>query len=105
MKRMSILVFSLLILFLSVNNETPQQKVEQILVQLEKEIKSAEKEQHKTVKKVLTYGTFDLFHYGHQNFFDNIVRLCGENSEIYVGISSDEFNAMKGKKAMDSFGV
>lgn len=92
-------------LFLSANNETPQQKVEKILIRLEKEIKLAEKEQHKTVKIVLTYGTFDLFHYGHQNFFDNIVRVCGKKSEIYVGVASDGFNTIKGKKAMDSFEV
>ena len=53
--------------------------------------------------KVLTYGTFDLFHYGHQNLFDNMVRLLGKNVEIYVGISSDTFNLIKNKKAIDSF--
>lgn len=59
----------------------------------------------KTKKKVLTYGTFDLFHYGHQRLFDNMVKLLGKDTEIYVGISSDEFNATKNKKAMDSFEV
>ncbi|MFC1842227.1 adenylyltransferase/cytidyltransferase family protein [Candidatus Dependentiae bacterium] len=61
--------------------------------------------QKKIKKKVLTYGTFDLFHYGHQNLFSNMVKLLGKNIKIYVGIASDKFNAIKGKKAVDSFEV
>jgi len=57
------------------------------------------------IKRILTYGTFDLFHYGHQRLFDNIVRLLGKNIEIHVGISSDRFNSIKGKNAVDSFEV
>ena len=60
------------------------------------------KHNHKQ-KKLITYGTFDLFHHGHQKLFDNMVNLLGKDVKIYVGISSDEFNLIKNKKAVDSF--
>lgn len=52
------------------------------------------------MKKVITYGTFDLLHTGHIN----ILRRAAEYGEyLVVAISSDEFNALKGKKAYYSF--
>jgi glycerol-3-phosphate cytidylyltransferase len=51
------------------------------------------------MKKVLTYGTFDLLHYGHINILKRAKAL---GDYLVVAISSDEFNATKGKKsAMD----
>lgn len=51
------------------------------------------------MKKVLTYGTFDLLHYGHLNILKGAASL---GDKLIVGISSDEFNDLKGKKsAMD----
>src|SRR5699024_9210727 len=48
------------------------------------------------MKKVITYGTFDLLHHGHIN----ILRRAKEMGDhLTVAISSDEFNAIKGKKA------
>lgn len=49
---------------------------------------------------VLTYGTFDLFHVGHVNI---LKRLRALGDELYVGLSSDEFNAGKGKKSFYSY--
>lgn len=47
-------------------------------------------------KVVLTYGTYDLFHEGHLN----IIRRARELGDILVvGVSTDEFNAVKGKHA------
>src|SRR5690625_1078489 len=49
-----------------------------------------------TMKKVITYGTFDLLHTGHIN----ILRRAKEFGDyLIVAISADEFNALKGKKA------
>lgn len=48
------------------------------------------------MKKVITYGTFDLFHMGHLNI---IKRAKALGDYLVVAVSSDEFNAIKGKKA------
>lgn len=44
----------------------------------------------------ITYGTFDLFHYGHVNFLKRVSRMC---DKLIVFVSTDEFNELKGKKA------
>ena len=48
------------------------------------------------MKKVITYGTFDLFHVGHLNI---IKRAKALGDYLVVAVSSDEFNAQKGNKA------
>ena len=48
------------------------------------------------MRKVITYGTFDLIHRGHIN----ILRRARELGDyLIVALSSDEFNAGKGKRA------
>lgn len=51
-------------------------------------------------KVVITYGTFDLFHVGHVRLLQ---RLRNLGDRLIVGLSSDEFNALKGKKAVIPF--
>jgi glycerol-3-phosphate cytidylyltransferase len=52
------------------------------------------------MKKVLTYGTFDLLHIGHINILQRAKEL---GDHLTVGLSTDEFNAGKNKKAYHSY--
>lgn len=52
------------------------------------------------MKTVLTYGTFDLLHKGHVRL---LKRAAALGDKLIVGLSSDEFNALKGKKAYMSY--
>ena len=45
---------------------------------------------------VITYGTFDLFHYGHYMLLKR-ASLLGDR--LVVFLSTDEFNKIKGKKS------
>lgn len=51
-------------------------------------------------KRILTYGTFDLFHVGHLNILRAARALGGE---LFVGLSTDEFNEQKNKKCTIPF--
>ena len=47
------------------------------------------------MKRVITYGTFDLLHYGHIN----LLRRAKEQGDyLVVALSTDEFNFQKKKK-------
>lgn len=52
------------------------------------------------MKTIITYGTFDLFHVGHIRL---LKRLSELGDRLIVGISSDEFNAAKGKHSFFSY--
>src|SRR5690625_3490776 len=52
------------------------------------------------MKTVITYGTFDLIHYGH---IDLLRRAKNLGNRLIVGLSTDEFNQLKGKQALFSY--
>lgn len=52
------------------------------------------------MKTIITYGTFDLFHVGHIRL---LKRLSSLGDRLIVGLSSDEFNAEKGKQSFFSY--
>lgn len=46
------------------------------------------------MKKVITYGTFDLFHYGHRRLLERAKTL---GDYLIVGVTSDDFDRARGK--------
>lgn len=52
------------------------------------------------MKRVITYGTFDLLHYGHINLLRRAKAL---GDYLIVALSTDEFNAIKGKKSFFTY--
>ena len=54
------------------------------------------------MKRVITYGTFDLLHYGHIN----LLKRAKENGDyLVVALSTDDFNLKKGKKCFFSYEI
>lgn len=54
----------------------------------------------KGAKIVITYGTFDLLHYGHVKLLERAKSL---GDYLVVGLSTDEFNAIKHKESFLDF--
>ena len=52
------------------------------------------------MKRILTYGTFDLLHYGHIRLLKRAKEL---GDYLIVALSTDEFNAIKGKVAYHNY--
>jgi glycerol-3-phosphate cytidylyltransferase len=49
---------------------------------------------------VITYGTFDTFHYGHLE----LLKKCKNYGDrLIVGLSTDNFNLIKGKKSIFNY--
>ena len=42
--------------------------------------------------RVITYGTYDLFHVGHLRLLQRAKALAGEGGKLIVGMSTDRFN-------------
>jgi len=51
------------------------------------------------VATVITFGTFDLYHIGHENI---LKRSKSYGDKLIVGVSSDELNHKKGKKSHET---
>ena len=54
----------------------------------------------KRLRRVLTYGTFDLLHYGHIRLLQRAAAL---GDYLIVAVSTDEFNASKGKQSFYTY--
>lgn len=52
------------------------------------------------MRVVLTYGTFDLFHIGHVRLLKRLRQL---GDKLVVGLSTDEFNSLKGKQTVMTY--
>jgi len=52
------------------------------------------------MKRVITYGSFDLLHYGH---IELLRRAKAMGDYLIVALSTDEFSASKGKRAYFSY--
>lgn len=52
------------------------------------------------MKRVITYGTFDLLHYGHINLLKRAKKL---GDYLIVALSTNEFNMEKGKECYFSY--
>lgn len=52
------------------------------------------------LKKVITYGTFDLLHIGHINI---LKRAKAMGDYLIVGLSTDNFNTIKHKSAYHNY--
>lgn len=50
--------------------------------------------------KIITYGTFDMFHIGHLRLLERLSKMA---DEVIVAVSTDEFNEVKGKKTLIPF--
>ena len=52
------------------------------------------------MKRILTYGTFDLLHFGH---IEILRRAKALGDYLVVAVSTDEFTAIKNKKAYHNY--
>ncbi len=52
------------------------------------------------MRTIITYGTFDLFHFGHLRLLERLKRM---GDRLIVAVSTDEFNAVKGKRSFTPF--
>lgn len=65
-----------------------------------KRVKNWHATSNKKSRIVITYGTFDTFHYGH---LELIRRAKQFGDKLIVGLSTDDFNKAKGKQSRFSY--
>lgn len=53
------------------------------------------------MKRIITYGTFDVLHYGHVKFLKRAKAL---GDYLIVGLSTDDFNEIKNKRSYYNYG-
>ena len=65
-------------------------------------VRFAADEEYHGLRRVLTYGTYDLLHYGHIRLLRRAAEL---GDYLIVALSTDEFNKLKGKTSFYSYPV
>ena len=68
----------------------------------EPQVRFASGDDYAGLRRVLTYGTYDLLHYGHIRLLRRAAQL---GDYLVVALSTDEFNASKGKTSFYSYSV
>ncbi len=53
-------------------------------------------------KKILTFGTFDLFHIGHKKIIDHALDIAVNERNLIIAVSSDSWNKLKGKESIEN---
>lgn len=43
-------------------------------------------------KNICTFGTFDIFHEGHEKLIRHAIEISGDESKVYIGVASDHYN-------------
>jgi glycerol-3-phosphate cytidylyltransferase len=52
------------------------------------------------MSRIITYGTFDMFHFGHLALY---TRIKQPGDYLIVGCSTDKFNSLKEKVAFENY--
>jgi cytidyltransferase-like protein len=42
-------------------------------------------------KRIITFGVFDMFHFGHMRLFKNIKNICGDQNYLIVAVQDSEY--------------
>ncbi len=53
-------------------------------------------------KRIITFGTFDLLHIGHEKIINHCIQITGKEENVVIAVSSDDWNSLKGKKAYET---
>lgn len=67
-----------------------------------KEIETKTKSKDFKGKKIITFGTFDLFHNGHSKIINHALRIAGKPENLIIAVSSDKWNKLKNKESFQS---
>jgi glycerol-3-phosphate cytidylyltransferase len=54
------------------------------------------------MRRVITYGNFDLLHYGHHRLLRRARKL---GDHLIVGLSTGKFSSSKGKRVVEPYGT
>lgn len=82
------------------DNQVADKHTKQTLFQVDDDLTIGDG--HTGLRRVLTYGTYDLLHFGHVRLLQRAAAL---GDYLIVALSTDEFNAIKGKTSFYPYEV